>query len=81
MLRIEVPDDGPRKKENHSGDAGERDQSDIDGAMQPLFAAAIEAPGEMVFIVAAHLGRDAGDVIAPAGEDVADHGVNTMHHP
>src|SRR4051794_11632037 len=78
MPRIEVTDGAPGEQEHDGRDAGERDQADIDGAMQALLAVAVQAGSEMVFIVTAHLRSDAGNVVTPAGEDVADHGVCAM---
>ena len=50
------------------------DEQDVDGARHVLAAAAVGALGEVLVVVRAHGGREAGDVIAPAGEDVADDG-------
>jgi hypothetical protein len=51
------------------------DKEDVDGAGQTLTAAAIGTVGEMLLVVGAHLGRDAGDVVPPAGEDGSDDGI------
>src|SRR5581483_3761591 len=48
---------------------------DIDLAMQAAARAAALALGEVLFVVAAHVGRKAGDVIAPSRQDAADDAV------
>jgi len=38
--------------------------------MQTLPSAAMLAGGKMIFVVASHLGRQPGDIIAPAGQNL-----------
>jgi len=48
--------------------------------MEALPRAAIIAGREVALVVATHLGRDAGDVIPPASQNLADHWVNACAH-
>ena len=48
--------------------------------MQPLARAAALAGREVMFIVAAHVGRDAGNVISPAGQYFSYHRINALTH-
>ena len=38
------------------------------------------AGGEVLLVVAAHLGREAGNVVAPAGQNLAYDGINALTH-
>ena len=48
-----------------------QDEQDVDGAGDGLAAAAVGALDEMLLVVGAHGRGEAGDVVAPAGEDVS----------
>ena len=48
--------------------------------MQPLFAAAAFAGGEVLFVVAAHLRRETGNIIAPAGQNFAYDRIDALTH-
>ena len=65
-------------KEDNSGDASNDDQADVDGAVQTLARAAVNAFCEMMFVISAHLRSNSGYVITPAGEYVADYLINAM---
>ena len=68
---IEVADGAKGDEEDDRGDAGDHDESNIDGAMQALARAAMRAFDEVLLIVTAHLWDNAGDVVSPTCEDVA----------
>src|SRR5208282_6290998 len=46
--------------------------------MKTLAGAATGAGGKVGFVVAAHLRREAGDIVTPASQDVADHGIHAL---
>src|SRR5437879_13374483 len=48
--------------------------------MQPLFTAAALAGGEVLFVVAAHLRRETGNIIAPAGQNFAYDRIDALTH-
>ena len=48
--------------------------------MQTLAAAAVLAGCKVLLVVATHLWRQAGNVIAPARQDLAYDGINTLTH-
>ena len=54
------------------------DQEHVDGAGDVLAAAAVGAVGEVLVVVGAHGGGEAGDVVAPAGEDVSDERIGAV---
>jgi len=45
-----------------------------------LAAAAVGAVGEVLIVVGAHGGGEAGDVISPSGKDVSDEGIGAMRN-
>jgi len=71
VLRLEVVNDRKGEQEDEGGEGGESDKSEVDGAVKAATGAAVLALGEMRFVIAAHLGEDAGDVISPTGEYVS----------
>src|SRR5215469_12224703 len=76
--------DGPERNQKHEGRDGSYDhEHDIDGAVQDLPGMAVDTLRQMLLVVAAHLRRQAGNVVAPAGQDVADHFIcaNVAHQP
>jgi len=80
VRRTEVMDDGKGEDKDDGRDRGQSDESYINDAVKLLPRVALIALGEMSFVVAAHLRREAGDVIAPSREDVADEWINTLTH-
>src|ERR1051326_7334755 len=48
--------------------------------MQALPAAAVFASDEMLFVIPAHLRRQAGNIVAPPRQDFAYDGINTLTH-
>src|SRR5208337_4119962 len=48
--------------------------------MQTLAAAAVLAGRKMVLVVPTHLRREPGNIIAPAGQNLAYDGINTVTH-
>src|SRR5579864_6289719 len=48
--------------------------------MQTLPVAAVHTGGEVFFVVATHLGREAGNIIAPARQDLAHDRINALTH-
>ena len=80
VIRIVVTDCAKSHEEDDGGKAGDDDQSDVDRAMQALARAAVKAFGEVLLVVSAHLGRDAGDVVPPACKNVAYDLIDAMRH-
>jgi len=64
-----VANDSKSQQKNSGRNGGQRDQPYIDDAVHLLAAAAVLAAGKMVFVVAAHFWRQAGDVIPPARQN------------
>ncbi len=48
--------------------------------MQALVRMAAWAGGKMLLVVAAHFGRQAGNVIAPASQNLPYYGINALAH-
>src|ERR1700719_4556562 len=78
MPRAEVPDHAKSQQENPRRNRGQRDQSHIDNAMNLLAPAAMFTSRKMVFVVAAHLRRQAGNVIPPARQNLAYDWINAL---
>ncbi len=76
----EVVDHGKGEDEDDGETRSQRNESDVDGAMKLLPRAAVGACGEVRLIVATHLRREAGDVIAPSREDIADEWIDALTH-
>src|SRR2546429_5284379 len=69
---VKAADHEKCQQKEHGGHAGQRDQADVDAAMQALARAAILATREVLLVVAAHLGGDTGNIVAPACQDAAN---------
>ena len=78
--RAEVVDDGKGKDEDDGGNRGQRDEGDVNCAVQLLPRTAVGAFGKVRLIVATHLRREASDVIAPPSKDVADEWIDALTH-
>src|SRR5438128_11980548 len=48
--------------------------------MQALVGGAAFAGGKMLFVIAAPLRRQAGAIVAPAGQDLSYYGINALTH-
>src|ERR1700752_3147809 len=79
-MGLEIPDCGKSDQEGRSRCGRQRDQRDIDDAMQLLAAVAALTLGEMLFIVPAHLGRNSGDIVSPARKDLPYDRFDTFTH-
>jgi hypothetical protein len=73
LQRLDVMNDSQREHKSGGGDSGHADQDNVNGPMQVLTAATVRALFEMFFVVATHGRGDTGDVVAPTGQDVANH--------
>src|SRR5467141_2309605 len=80
MARPEVPDDSERQQKDGRRERSQHNQRYVNDPVDFLAAAAVFAAREVIFVVLAHLGRQAGDVIAPAGQNLAYEGVDTLAH-
>jgi len=80
VRRTEVVDDGKGEDEDNCRYRGQGDEGDVDGAMKFLPGTAMIAFGEVGLVIAAHLRREAGNVIAPSREDVSDERIDTFTH-
>src|ERR1700686_405640 len=76
--RTEVPDHPKSQQKNSRGNRGQRDQAHIDNAMNLLAATAMFTSRKMVFVVAAHLRRQARNIIAPARQNLANDWINAL---
>src|SRR5215469_2819525 len=73
-------DDSKGEKEYARGNRGEHDERNVNSAMQPLARTTALALGKMLLVIAAHLRRQAGDVIAPASQNFAHNWINALAH-
>lgn len=80
MPGLEVVDDSKRQQKYSRGNRGENNQSHIDCAMDLLVRTAVRALGEVRFVISTHFGRDAGNVISPARQDLPNDRVNAFIH-
>jgi hypothetical protein len=78
IRRTEVSYDAESQQKNTCGKRGERNESDIDNTVHFLPAAAALADGEVSFVVAAHLRREAGDIVAPACQNFPDNRISAL---
>lgn len=78
VVGIVMPDGSKRDEEQNRRNTCDDDQPNIDAAMQALARAAMRALHEMLLIVAAHFRRYAGDVVPPAGENVANYLIHAL---
>ena len=80
VTRLEMMNDTKGQQEYCSRERGEDYQANINPAMQLLARMATLAGGEMLFVVAAHFRRKAGNVVPPARQNLAYHGINAIAH-
>jgi len=66
-----VEDNAEGQQEQKGRNHGQAQQGKINNAVQTAPALAVAAGREVGFVVAPHLRRNTGNVIAPAGEDAA----------
>jgi len=80
MARLKVANHTKRQQKDCSRNRSQRNQSQIDATMQPLPAAATSTRCQMLFVVTAHFWRQAGDIVPPACQNPANHGINALTH-
>ena len=80
MARLEVMNHAEGEQENCAGNRSQNDEAEVDSPVQLLAGAATLADGEVMLVVATHLGRNAGNVVPPAGQDFPHHRINTLTH-
>ena len=76
----EVPDHSEGKNEDEGRHSSQHHEGDIDPTVQALTRAAMRTFGKVALIVFPHLGREAGNVIAPSGKNIADDSVCAFTH-
>src|SRR5438445_13022739 len=81
MPRSQMPDDAESEQKDAGGKGCQRDEAYIDHAMNLLAAAAVFTRGEMAFVVAAHFRRQAGNIVAPARQNLANDWINALLTP
>jgi len=59
LQRLDVPENGERKKEEERRKRGKNSQRAIQAAVESLFRAAMGAFGKMTLVIPAHLRRNA----------------------
>ena len=64
-------DDDGGEEEGGDRKGADGDEEKVDGPGEALAAAAVAALGEVLIVVGAHGGGDAGEVVAPAGENIS----------
>jgi hypothetical protein len=80
MARAKMANHAKSKQKNPGRNRSQRNQRNVDGAMQVLTRAATSASHEVVLVVATHFKRNAGNIVAPARQDLADNGINAFTH-
>ena len=78
VIGIVVANGSEGDEEECGGNCGNSDEPYVNRAMETLARAAVNAFGEVLLVVAAHLRRDAGDVVSPACQDIAYYLINTF---
>ena len=78
MSRPQIVNDRERQQKHPGRHRRQRDQPNINHAMDFLVAAAVFATAEVVFVVAAHLRRQARNVISPARQNFAYDWINAL---
>jgi 5-enolpyruvylshikimate-3-phosphate synthase len=76
--RTEVADHAKGQQKDSAGNRSQRDQAYVNDAIHALAAAAAFAGGEVAFVVAAHLRRQAGNVVAPARQNLAHDWIDAL---
>ena len=77
---IEMEDHAKSHQKDRGRNRGQGDQREINIAVKMLAGAAVRAAVEVVFVVFAHLGREAGDVVTPAGQNFSNNRINALAH-
>jgi hypothetical protein len=80
MTRREVVDHTESQQEDSRRNRCQNNQAKINSAMQALARETALAESEVVFVGATHFGRQARNVIAPARQNLPDHGINAIFH-
>ena len=80
MPRPEVTDHTECQEEYTRGNRSQHDQRDIDDAVHFLTAAAVLTSRKVVFVVLAHFRRETGNVVPPAGQNLAHDRVDALAH-
>ncbi len=78
MLWPELVDDREGDEEYKRRDSRESDERKINDAVEFAAGAAVFAFREVGFVVAAHFGEDARNVVSPAGENIPDDLIRTL---
>src|SRR6266568_719360 len=78
MSRSQMPDHAKSQQKASRRHRCQSNQPHIDHAMDFLPAAAVFAFREVAFVVAAHLWREAGDVVPPARQNLSNDWINAL---
>ena len=76
--RGKMPDHPKREQENPRRKGRHPDQPNVNNAVDLLPAATVLALRKVVFVVASHLCREAGDIVPPACEDLSNNRINAL---
>ena len=77
---IEMADHAKSQQKDRSRNRCQGNQGKIDSAVKALPVTAMVAAVKVVFVVFAHLRREAGDVVTPARQNFANDGINALTH-
>src|SRR6478609_9555621 len=80
MPAREVVDNAKGQQEDSRRNRRQRNQRNINNAVYFLPGAAMIAGGKVGFVVAAHLGREAGNIVTPASQNLSDYRINACAH-
>src|SRR5450755_1829215 len=80
MAQSKVTDHGESQQKRRGRRRSQSDQRNVDDAMQFLAAAAVLAGGEMQLVVSAHLGSQAGNIVAPSSKDLPHDRFDALTH-
>ena len=75
-----MEDDTKRQQKDGGRKRGQRNQREIDVAVQTLPRPATLAAVKVFFVVCAHLWREAGDIVPPARKNFSYNGINAFAH-
>jgi hypothetical protein len=78
--RTKVPDHAEGKQKHGRRNRSQHNERYVDNSMDFLPAAAVLAVREVMLVVLAHLRREAGNVVTPASQNLANEGINTLAH-
>src|SRR5437868_14307103 len=78
MTRTKMANHSKGQQKYPAGNRGQRNQPHINHTVDLLAVAALFASSKMAFVIAAHLQRQAGNVIPPARQNLSNDRINAL---